>query len=147
MAHETSSTSKEEPKRNQHGGDRVSPQAKADIARRTEQIVALRLRGHSFRAISNAVGITESAAQKSFMAELIRNTDETLEMYHRTEIQSLELQQAEIWRVIDRTENKNNYRLVLSCINQLNRIHVRRARLLGLDAPRTLNDPSIFEQM
>jgi len=146
MAKENSSTSEGEPKRNQHGGDRSSPQAKTDAAKRVEQIVALRLRGYTFGAISNAVGIGQSAAQKSFMAALVRNSDETLETYHRAELLALELQQAEIWRVIDGVQNQNDYRVVASCMNRLNRIHVRRARLLGLDAPKTLNDQAIFKQ-
>jgi hypothetical protein len=147
MPKEKSSTSEGEPKRNQHGGDRSSPQAKADAAKRVKQIVALRLRGYTFGAISKAVGITESAAQKSFMAALVRNSDETLETYHRAELLALELQEAEIWRVIDGVENQNDYRVVAPCMDKLNRIHVRRALLLGLDAPKTLNDQAIFKQM
>ena len=73
-------------------------------------------------------------------------TQRVLETYHRAELLALELQQAEIWRVIDGVENQNDYRVVASCMNRLNRIHVRRARLLGLDAPKTLNDQAIFKQ-
>jgi hypothetical protein len=44
------------------GGDTRTPQAKQEIARREEQIVALRLRHHSFAAIGRAVGITKQSA-------------------------------------------------------------------------------------
>jgi hypothetical protein len=46
-----------EPKRG--GGDTRTPQAKQEIAKREEQIVALRLRHHSFAAIGRVVGISE----------------------------------------------------------------------------------------
>jgi hypothetical protein len=139
MEQETSSTLDGEPKRNRHGGDRFTPQAKADAAKREEQIVALRLRGHTFSAIAKAVGVTKAAAQKSFMGALGRHANKDLETYHRTELAALDLQQAEIWRIIDAVENRNKDKLLVSGLDQLNRIHVRRARLLGLDAPGTLN--------
>ena len=137
MEQETSSTRTENRNQNRHGGDRFTPQAKADAARREEQIVALRLRGHTFSAIAEAVGVTKAAAQKSFMGALGRHANQDLETYHRTELAALDLQEAEIWRILDAVENQNKTRW--SCHYQLNRIHVRRARLLGLDAPRTLN--------
>ena len=144
MEQETSSTLDGEPKRNRHGGDRFTPQAKADAAKREEQIVALRLRGHTFSAIAKAVGVTKAAAQKSFMGALGRHANKDLETYHRTELAALDLQQAEIWRIIDAVENRNKDKLLVPGLDQLNRIHVRRARLLGLDAPRTLNVQAIY---
>ena len=144
MEQETSSTPDGEPKRNRHGGDRFTPQAKADAAKREEQIVALRLRGHTFSAIAKAVGVTKAAAQKSFMGALGRHANKELETYHRTELAALDLQQAEIWRIIAAVENRNKDKLLVPGLDQLNRIHVRRARLLGLDAPRTLNVQAIY---
>jgi hypothetical protein len=144
MEQETSSTLDGEPKRNRHGGDRFTPQAKADAAKREEQIVALRLRGHTFSAIAKAVGVTKAAAQKSFMGALGRHANKELETYHRTELAALDLQQAEIWRIIAAVENRNKDKLLVPGLDQLNRIHVRRARLLGLDAPRTLNVQAIY---
>ena len=47
---------------NRGGGDHRSKQAKVDIARREEQIVALRLRGISFAVIGRTVGISKQAA-------------------------------------------------------------------------------------
>ena len=144
MEQETSSTLDGEPKRNRHGGDRFTPQAKADAAKREEQIVALRLRGHTFSAIAKAVGVTKAAAQKSFMGALGRHANKELETYHRTELAALDLQQAEIWRIIAAVENRNKDKLLVPGLDQLNRIHVRRAHLLGLDAPRTLNVQAIY---
>ena len=51
---------------NRGGGDHHSKQAKVDIARREEQIVALRLCHHSFAAIGRSVGISKQAAQRAF---------------------------------------------------------------------------------
>ena len=48
------------------GGDKHSAQAKQEIARREEQIVALRLRHHSFAAIGRVVGVSKQAAQRTY---------------------------------------------------------------------------------
>jgi hypothetical protein len=116
----------------------------AATAKREEQIVALRLSGHTFGAIATAVGVTPAAAQKSFTGALARNANKDLETYHRTELAALDLQYAEIWR-LDAPENQNKVRRLLSCQGRLIRIHVRRARLLGLDAPRMLNVQAIYK--
>jgi len=146
MEQETTPAPGEEPKRNRHGGDRSTPQVKVDAARREEQVVALRLRGHPFSAIATEVGVTQAAVQKIFTRALARKTNKDLETYHRTEVAALGLQEAEIWRILDAPENQNNVRCVLSCTDQLIRIHVRRARLLGLDAPRTLDVQAIYTE-
>jgi DNA-binding CsgD family transcriptional regulator len=44
------------------GGDKHTPQAKVDIARREQQIVALRLRGISFHEIGRVIGISRISA-------------------------------------------------------------------------------------
>jgi hypothetical protein len=146
MEQETSSTPGEEAKRNRHGGDRFTPQARADATSREEQIVGLRLRGQTFSAIATAVGITKAAAQKSFMRALARGANEDLETYRLTELLALDMQRGEIWRIFEAAENQNKAKRQLSCLNQLMRIHVRRARLLGLDATRTLDVESIYKK-
>jgi hypothetical protein len=45
-----------------------------EIARREEQIVALRLRHNSFSAIGRVVGVSKLAAQTAFLRELRRST-------------------------------------------------------------------------
>jgi hypothetical protein len=47
------------------GGTRTK-QARQEIARREEQIVALRLRHHSFAAIGRVVGVSKQAAQRTY---------------------------------------------------------------------------------
>src|ERR1700724_2229309 len=46
------------------GGDTRTPQAKQEIARREQQIVALRLRHHSFAAIGRVVGMFKQNARR-----------------------------------------------------------------------------------
>jgi hypothetical protein len=119
---------------NRGGGDHHSKQAKVDIAGRGEQIVALRLRHHSFAAIGRTVGISKQAAQRAFQKALHRNTDKTIQTHHRSELAELEMEQSRLWQTLD--QEKDNWKAVVSCLNAINRIHIRRARLLGLDAPQ-----------
>jgi hypothetical protein len=70
-----------------------------------------------------------------------------IEAYHQAELLALESQQAEIWRVIGRAKTRNDDGLVASWMRQARQdSRVPRAYLLGLDAPRTLNDHAIFRQ-
>jgi hypothetical protein len=71
-----------EPKRGA-GGDTKTAQARMEIARREEQIVALRLRHHSFSAIGRVVGVSKQAAQKAYFKALRRNTDQDIQSRHR----------------------------------------------------------------
>jgi DNA-binding CsgD family transcriptional regulator len=56
------------------GGDTRTSSAKQATARREEQIVALKLRHHSYSAIARVVGISRQSAQKAFLRALHRNT-------------------------------------------------------------------------
>ena len=146
MEQETSSTSDGEPKRNRHGGDRFTPQAKATRpgVRSRSSLCAC---AGTLSAPSRKPSVLPKPQRKSsFMGALGRNANQDLETYHRTELAALDLQEAEIWRILDAVENQNKARLVMSCHYQLNRIHVRRARLLGLDAPKTLNVEAIYNK-
>jgi hypothetical protein len=133
-----------EPKRNRQGGDRSTPQARPPRPS-VKSKSALCACGQTFGAIATAVGVTPAAAQKSFTGALARNANKDLETYRRTELAALDLQYAEIWRILDAPENQNKVRRLLSCQDQLIRIHVRRARLLGLDASRMLNVQAIYK--
>jgi hypothetical protein len=124
------------------GGDKHSAQAKQEIARREEQIVALRLRHHSFAAIGRVVGVSKQAAQKTYFKALRRNTDQDISTHHRSELAELDAQQAKLWTVVDNP--KVNEKSLVAAINAMNRIHVRRARLLGLDAPTKLDVSGIY---
>ena len=121
------------------GGDHRTAQAKLDAARREEQIVALRLRRHTFAEIGRTLGISRVAAYKGFMRALHRNADKDIKSFHAMELEDLELEQADIWKILDRPGNEENDKVRLQCYDRLNRVHIRRARLLGLDAPQKLD--------
>jgi hypothetical protein len=126
------------------GGDARTPQARQEIARREEQIVALRLRHHSFAAIGRVVGVSKQAAQKTYFKVLRRNTDQDISSHHRSELAELDAQQAKLWTVVD--NNKVSEKNLIAAINAMNRIHVRRAHLLGLDAPTKLDVSGIYKR-
>jgi len=124
------------------GGDTRTPSAKQAIARREEQIVALKLRHHSYSAIARVVGISRQSAQKAFLRALHRNTAADIQTHHRSELAELDAQQAKLWTVVDnpKVSEKN----LIAAINAMNRIHIRRAHLLGLDAPTKLDVSGIY---
>jgi hypothetical protein len=83
-----------EPSKSSRGGDTRTPQARVDIARREEQIVALRLRHIPFAAIARTVGVNKSNAIRAFNKALRRNTDQDISTHHRSELAELDAQQA-----------------------------------------------------
>jgi hypothetical protein len=123
------------------GGDHRTPGAKQQIARRERQIVELRLRHHSFTAIARVVGITRQNAQKTFARALHRNTDQDLQTHHRSELAELEMEAAAAWELVDAKDSPKSRAQGLAA---LNRIHIRRARLLGLDAPQKLDISAFY---
>jgi len=131
------------PKRGR-GGDTHSPQAKVDIAKRENQIVELRLRNISFAAIGRAVGVSKTAAIKAFYKALRRNTDQDISTHHRSELAKLEMEETRYWQALD--THKENWQAVAALSGSLNRIHTRRARLLGLDAPTKLDVSGIYKR-
>src|ERR1700719_1596802 len=128
--------------KNRGGGNTRTPQAKLEIARRENQIVELRLRNISFAAIGRAVGVSKQAAVKAFHKALHRNTDQDISTHHRSELAKLEMEETRLWQVLD--THKENWQAPATCISGLNRIHVRRAHLLGLDAPTKLDVSGIY---
>jgi hypothetical protein len=131
-----------EDSRRPEGGDKRSPAAKVDIAKREEQIVALRLRGFSYPEIGGTVGVSKQAAVKAFQKALRRNTDADIQSHHRSELAKLEMEEANIWRVMD--ANKADPGVQFAGTAQLRGIHTRRAKLLGLDAPAKLDLQAIY---
>src|ERR1700732_1551908 len=129
------------PKRGR-GGDTHSPQAKVDIAKRENQIVELRLRNISFAAIGRAVGVSKQAAARAFHKALRRNTDQDISTHHRGERAKLEMEETRYWQALD--THKENWQAVAALSGSLNRIHTRRARLLGLDAPTKLDISAFY---
>src|ERR1700680_453832 len=131
-----------EPSKSPRGGDPPPPQARVDIARREEQIVALRLRHISFAAIARTVGVNKSNAIRAFNKALRRNTDQDISTHHRSELAELDAQQAKLWTVVDNP--KESSKNLIAAVNAMNRIHIRRARLLGLDAPQKLDIRGLY---
>jgi hypothetical protein len=51
-----------------------------------------------------------------------------------------------IWRLMDLPENKNDWKAQAALEDRLMRIHIRRAKLLGLDAPTKLDVSGIYQR-
>jgi hypothetical protein len=131
-----------EPSKRRAGGDKRTPQAQEDIAKREQQIVALRLRHHSFTAIGRAVGVTKQSARTAFNKALRRNTDQDIQTVHRSELAELD---AEASAAGELTDTKDSPKVRAAGLAALNRIHIRRAKLLGLDAPTKLDVSGIYQ--
>lgn len=56
----------------------------------------------------------------------------------------LDAQQAKLWTVVDKNDVSEKH--LIAAINAMNRIQIRRARLLGLDAPTKLDVSGIFQR-
>ena len=72
-----------------NGGDTRTPRAKVDIAKREQQIVALKLRGIPTPDIARVVGVSRQGVNKAFKKALRRQTDDALDAWHRTELGKL----------------------------------------------------------
>jgi tetratricopeptide (TPR) repeat protein len=132
-----------EPSKRSRGGDTRTPQARMETAKREEQIVQLRLRRIPFSAIARTVGVSKGQAVRGFYRALRRNTDQDIQSHHRNELADLEMEQAKYWTIID--ANKDNWKAQVSALRALNFVHIRRARLLGLDAPTKLDVIGIYQ--
>jgi hypothetical protein len=128
------------------GGDKRTPRAKVDIAKREQQIVALKLRGIPANEIARVIGISRRAVSAAFNKALHRQTEEALDAWHRTELGGLAMEATNIWRLMDLAENKNEWKAQAALEDRLMRIHIRRAKLLGLDAPTKLDVSSIYQR-
>jgi hypothetical protein len=128
------------------GGDKRTPRAKVDIAKREQQIVALKLRGIAAPEIARVIGISRQAVNTAFNKALRRQTEDALDAWHRTELGGLAMEATNIWRLMDLPENKNDWRAQSALEDRLMRIHIRRAKLLGLDAPTKLNVSGIYQR-
>src|ERR1019366_3187627 len=94
--------------------------------------------------IARVIGISPRAVHAAFNKALRRQTEEALDAWHRTELGGLAMEAANIWRLMDLTDNKNDWKAQASLEDRLMRIHIRRAKLLGLDAPTNLDVSGIY---
>ena len=124
------------------GGDKRTPRAKVDIAQREQQIVALKLRGIPSPDIARVIGIGRRAVNKAFKKAIHRETSRDIQTHHRVELAKLDMEEANLWRSMD--SNKADWRVQMSGTAQLRGIHIRRAHLLGLDAPTKLDVRGIY---
>jgi phage terminase large subunit-like protein len=127
------------------GGDTRSRGARSAAARREEQVVALRLRGATYAAISDQLGISKQAAQKIFARALRSNVPEDLESYHRKEVAEAEFERERVFQIADAADQRD-YRFQLACIRMLDRLHIRNERLLGLGAAKKLDVQKIYNK-
>jgi hypothetical protein len=126
------------------GGDKRTVRAKVDIARRETEIVTLKLRGIPTHEIARVIGISQRAVQGAFNKALRRQTEDALDDWHRTELAGLAMEAANVWRVMD--AHKDDPKVQLAGEDRLLRIHIRRAKLLGLDAPTKLDISGIYRK-
>jgi hypothetical protein len=126
------------------GGDHHTAGAKADTATCEEQIVALRLGRHTFAEIARMLDISKAAAVKGFYIALHRGANHDIKNYHATELEDFELELADIWKTLVRAGNEENDKIQLRSYYRLNRIHIRRARLPGLEVAQKLNPRSLY---
>jgi hypothetical protein len=131
---------------NRGGGDHHSKQAKVDIAKREQQVVALKLRGIPAPEIARVIGISRQAVNRAFDKALRRQTEDALDAWHRTELGGLAMEATNIWRLMDIPENKNDWKAQAAVEDRLMCIHIRRAKLLGLDAPTKLDASGIYQR-
>jgi len=129
---------------NHGGGDKHTPSAKLEIARREEKIVALHLQNISFEAIGRAVGVSKQAAYKSFNRALRRNADKDVHTIYLTETAKLDIHEALLSQAIE--ANKGDWKALVSLENTLIRLYMRRAKLLGLDAPGKIDISVLYKK-
>jgi hypothetical protein len=108
--------------------------------------VALKLRGIPPSEIARVIGVSLRAVHAAFNKALRRQTEDALDAWHRTELGGLAMEAANIWRLMDLTDNKNDWRAQSALEDRLMRIHIRRAKLLGLDAPTKLDVSGIYQR-
>jgi hypothetical protein len=86
--------------------------------------------------------VSKQAAVKAFYKALRRNTEQDISSHHRSELAKLEMEETRLWQALD--AHKESWQATATCMSGLNRIHVRRAHLLGLDAPTQLDVSGIY---
>jgi hypothetical protein len=86
--------------------------------------------------------VSKTAVINTFKRALHRNTNQDIQTHHRTELAKLEMEETRLWQTLD--SHKESWQATATCMSGLNRIHVRRAHLLGLDAPTKLDVSGIY---
>jgi hypothetical protein len=127
------------------GGDTRSREARRAAAQREEQVAALRLRGATFAAIGRQLGISKQAAQKIFARALRSYVPEDLESFRCRQLAELEFDRERIYQLADAAD-KSDFKVQLGCMRLLPSLHIRTARLLGLDAAKKFDAQKIYNK-
>ena len=107
-------------------------QGKAAIAARHLEALRLRQRGLTYDAIAERIGYANSSvAYKAVMLELKRQMKEPAEQVRELEIERLDRMLLALQPKIDAADTR--------AIDTALRLMERRARLLGLDAPQSID--------
>jgi hypothetical protein len=87
------------------------------------------------------VGISRQNCQKAYARALHRSTTADIRTHHRTELAELDAEAKIAWEMAD---TKDAPRVRSFGLSSLMRIHIRRARLLGLDAPAKFDVRAVY---
>lgn len=109
-------------------GATATPQDEVDTAERTKQVVDLRLAGATFAQIAERVGYGSAAsAYKAWQRAMADIPASAKEQARQLEVERLDAMLRSVWPAVLRGQ--------LGAIDRALKIGMRRARLLGLDAP------------
>ncbi|MET0416044.1 MAG: hypothetical protein ABW022_08490 [Actinoplanes sp.] len=129
---------------------------RADTARRRSEAIAMRMAGHTFEQIAQALGYTSRGAACQDITRALETAvveqARSVEAYREEELQRLDALLAEAWAVLKRQHLTVSHGRViyddstgepilddaptLSAIDRILKIQERRAKFLGLDAPQ-----------
>jgi hypothetical protein len=101
-----------------------------------------KLRGIPTPDIARVLGVSRQGGNKAFKKALRRETSRDIQTHHRAELAELEMEKANLWRTMD--AHKDDWRVQMSGTSQLRGIHIRRAHLLGLDAPTKFDVRAVY---
>jgi len=114
------------------------PAARQAAAARAAQILELRLRRVTFEQIGSALGISKQAAYKAYTRALSRIPNKLARVVRKEELEALDRLEAEFWRIISSTAAKADPDLTLRAGGRILEAQTRRAKLLGLEAPKQI---------
>lgn len=119
-------TRQKKPRRTARNRQPTSPE-RIDVDKRRKEMLDMRVRGMSLRAIAAELGMHHSSVSEAIEAELAELTREPAERLRTVELERLDEMFEGLW-----TKAKSGDGFAIG--NAL-RIMERRAKLLGLDAP------------
>lgn len=119
----------------QGGAHSKTAPERVHAAENRKKAVELRVQGASFAAIGRALGVSAMMAHKYItkeLKELAIDTRESTDQLRQMELLRLDRMELALW---DQAINDKEY----GAVDRVLRIMERRAKLMGLDAPATIN--------